>query len=248
MRKMENPVFSQINTGTTHYEDVDAASYKGIMFKTCFLLLVTIAVAALTAYFLPIMLVNQPAGLYVALVVASIVSFIAAMVGRISARKAKYAGVIYAAGEGLLLGTTTGIIEMLLPGENIAVLAVFSTVVIFAVMLILYATGVLRNGTFFRKLAYAMSFGAIALILFSFIFNLIMPITSLPVLIAIEAFFLIYGAVTLIFSFDEATAVVQAGCTKEAEWSVSLGLSICLIFIYIEALRLIFYIVASSKD
>ncbi len=248
MIKNQNPVFSKIEVGTTHYQDVDAASYKGITIKTALLLGVTVLVGIITAYLLPTILANNPAGLYVALVVSSIVGFIAILVGRLSSRASKYAGVIYSACQGLFLGTLTAIAEAYF--EGIGSLAIFSTLIIFGTMLVLYAVGVLRKGNFFRKMAYGMTFGAMILLIFTSIFGLFMPsiYSNLPLMIGLEAFFLIYGVVTLIFNFDEATYVVESGCTKDAEWNVSLGLTVSILYIYVEILRLLILIFMNNDN
>ncbi len=242
--RSQNPIFSTIQTGATHFEDVDAASYKGIVVKTSILLAITAIVAIVVAITLPA--INNVNGLALALTFSCIAAFIAGMVGRISERAAKYCGVIYAACQGLLVGSISALFEFFFPG--IGTMAAFSTVLIFGVMLLLYATGVFKQGSFFRKLAYALSIGALVLVIFGSLFSLFFDFSSINigVLIAIEAFLLIYGAVTLIFNFDEANFVVQAGCSKNAEWSVSLGLIVSLIYIYIQVLYLLFMIFANS--
>ncbi len=247
MIRNQNPVFSNIATGTTHYEDVDAASYKGIVIKTSILLLITVAVAIATALALPTILVNNPMGLYVALVVSAFIGFMAVIIGRMSTGAAKIGGIIYGVCQGLFLGTISAICEMAFPG--IGTVAAFSTILIFGVMLLLYATGVFRQGSFFRKLAYAVAIGAVVLILFVSLFSIFSPILldNIGVVIGIEAFLLLYGAITLIFNFDEANAVVQAGCTKNTEWSVSLGLIVSLIYIYVQVLYLLLLIFANSN-
>ncbi len=252
MRKTQNPVFSKINVGTTHYEDVDAASYKGVVIKTTILLAITIVIAALTAYALPVILVNNVTGFAVALFISGIVGFICAMVGRISARKAKYMGVIYAACQGLFLGALTGILDLYAKAsgfEGIAPIAIFSTLLIFSVMLILYATGILRTGSFLRKLVMVMGIGALTMIPLVALIGVFVPTiyNNLPLMIGLEAFLLIYGAITLLFNFEEANIVVKQGLEKEYEWSVSLGLIISILYIYVEVLRIIALIIASSN-
>lgn len=243
-----NPVFSTIPVETTHFDEVDAASYKGITIKTSILLLVTIAVAVLSVYLLPTMLNNNPTGLYVALGVSSFVGIFTVMFGRMSSKAAKYCSFIYSAMQGFALGVISAICELFVPG--IASVAIFSTLIIFGVMLVLYATGVLRQGTFFRKLAFGLSFGAIALLIFIPLMSLFVPtlFDNLGLLIGLEAFFLIYGAITLIFNFDEASIVVNSGCTKDAEWSVSLGLIISIFYIYVEVLRLLLLVLANNDN
>ncbi|MDE6047869.1 MAG: Bax inhibitor-1/YccA family protein, partial [Anaeroplasmataceae bacterium] len=136
----QSPLFSNIQTGEAVYDDVDRATYKGITVKTVILLLISVLIAAVIAFALPTILTNNPMTFYVTLVVSSIVGFIAVIVGRMSERKAKYASVIYAICEGLFLGSLSAIVEAYVPG--VVATAVFSTIVLFAVMLTLFATGV----------------------------------------------------------------------------------------------------------
>jgi uncharacterized YccA/Bax inhibitor family protein len=65
----------------------------------------------------------------------------------------------------------------------------------------------------------------------------------LNILIGLEVGLLIYGAITLGLNFAEAQSVVERGASKDAEWSVSLGLMVSIIYIYVEILRLIYYLV-----
>lgn len=241
----QNPVFSTIQTGTTHFEDVDAASYKGVAVKTGVLLLVTALAAIITALTLPH--ATNASALYAALVIAVLVGFFAGMIGRMSTGAAKYCGFIYALCQGILIGTISAVCELFFPG--VGTIAAFSTILIFGVMLLLYATGVFRQGSFFRKLAYALTIGVLVLVIFVSLFSLFFPAfdqVNLGVLIAIEAILLVYGAVSLIFNFDEANIVVKAGCNKKSEWSVSLGLIVSLVYIYIQVLYVLMLIFANS--
>ena len=245
----QNPVFATIQTGATHFEDVDAASYKGVVIKTSILLIITIAVAVITALALPRILASNVVGLALALTFSGIIGFIAALIGRISFRAAMYGGIIYSVCQGLFLGTISALCEFFFPGVGVGTIAAFSTALIFGVMLLLYATGVFRQGSILRKLAYAMSIGALVLILFVSLFGLFMPAiyNNFGIMLFIELFLLIYGAITLIFNFDEANYVVAAGCEKKAEWSVSLGLIVSLIYIYVQVLYFLILIFGNSN-
>ena len=232
-----SPLFSNIKTGEAIY-DIEKASYKGIAIKTSFLLAMTIVVAILIAYFLPTILLNNPDGLYVALLVGSIVGFISVMVGRISNKAAKYCGVIYAACEGLFLGVLSAILEVYAPG--VATLSIFSTLIIFSIMAVLFFSGIIRVGTVVRRLIISLGFCALALVLFVSIYTIFAgPITNVGLLLGLEAFLLIYGVFTLLLNFDEAKRVVDYGASKDAEWSVSLGLMVTLIYIYVYLIRIL---------
>lgn len=247
----QNPLFSNIKSEDMIYDDADRATYKGITIKTFILLILAVAVGAMTAYFLPTIVESgNYATFYVALFVSVIVGFISVIVGRVSPTKAKYFSAIYAICEGMFLGTLTAIVSEYVP--NVAPVAVFSTFIIFAVMLTLFGTGILRVGSKFRKFCFAFTIGAIALILFTTIMSLVLGsvLTSsqyFGVMIFVELFLLVYGIITLSLNFSEAQYVVQRGATKDAEWQVALGLTVSLVYIYIELVRLI-ALLAANKD
>lgn len=241
----QSPLFSNIETGNV-YTSSDAATYKGICLKTFILLLVAIIAGAVTAYALPTILVNNFIGFYVALIASSIIGTISVLIGRTSKTAAPYCSFIYSVCEGLFLGTITCLFEAEVRG--IVTLAVVGTITIFAVMLVLYASGIIRVGSGFVKFCWAFTIGALALALVTSLLSLtgIFNGLSIGVIIGIEAIFLIYASVTLLLNFAEATNVVQSGCDKASEWSVALGLEVSVIYIYVEILRLV-YLIAQSK-
>lgn len=244
----QSPLFSNIQTGEIVYDDVERATYKGITIKTFILLGISVLIAALVAFALPAILTNNATTFYVTLVVSSIVGFIAVIVGRMSETKAKYASVIYAICEGLFLGSISAIVEAYAPGA--VATAVFSTLILFTVMLTLFATGIIRYGSKMRTVCWALTLGALALTLLVTLFALFIDSYQnyLGIMIGVEVFLLIYGVITLSMNFAEANAVVKAGASKGAEWSVALGLMVSIVYIYVEVLRLILYIAARSDN
>lgn len=241
----QSPLFSNIQTGEAVYDDVDRATYKGITVKTCILLLITVIIASVIAFALPTIITNNAITFYVTLGISSIVGFIAVIVGRTSERMAKYASVVYAICEGLFLGSLSRIVESY--ASNIVATAVFSTIVLFVVMLTLFATGVIRVGSKLRSICFGLTLGALAVILLVSLFSLFIPYGDyLGIMIGVEAFLVLYGVITLSMNFAEANAVVAMGARKDAEWSVALGLLVSIIYIYVEVVRLLFYIAAKS--
>lgn len=242
----QSPLFSNIETGEVVYDNVECATYKGITVKTCILLIIAALIASFTAFALPSILVNNFGVFYITLAISSIVGFISVIVGRTSERKAKYASVIYAVCEGLFLGSLSAIAEAFVPG--VVTVAIFATIAIFSVMLILFATGVIKVGSKLRSIAFGLTIGALALILMTFILQFFIDYsTYLGIIIVVEAFLLFYGIITLSFNFAEASSVVQRGASKDAEWSVSLGLLVSIIYIYVEVVRLI-VLLAARRD
>ncbi len=243
----QNPMFSNIETGEAVYDNVDRATYKGITVKTSILLLITVLIAAVIAFALPDILANNYGTFYTLLSISTIVGFISVIIGRMSERKAKYASVIYAICEGLFLGSLSAIMEAVIPG--IVTTAVFSTIALFAIMLILFATGVMRVGSKMRSICFGLTLGAIIIIPIMLILNIVIGnyTTYLWIMIGVEVFLLFYGVITLSVNFQEANAVVSMGASKDAEWSVSLGLLVSIVYIYVEVIRLI-ALLASRSD
>ena len=242
----QSPLFSNIQTGEVVYDNVDQATYKGITIKTFILLGISVIVAAVMAFALPSIIVNNPGVYITTLVVAAIVGFIAVIVGRTYDRKAKYASVIYSICEGLSLGSISAIAEMYVPGA--VTTAVFTTVILFTIMLVLFGTGVMRIGSKFRTICFGLTLGALGIILLMSLLSFFIADYGvyLNIMIGVEIFLLFYGVITLSLNFSEAQSVVERGASKGAEWSVALGLMVSIIYIYLEALRLI--MLFASKD
>ena len=59
-------------------------------------------------------------------------------------------GIIYSLSMGFLLGVVTSLVELLVPGIGFA--AALGTLIIFAVMLLLFFTGVVKNGRVLRAI------------------------------------------------------------------------------------------------
>ena len=244
----QNPMFSNIHTGEAYYDEVSTASYKGICAKTFFLLAISVVVAIMTMFYLPeIIMAGNFDTFYLVLGISSIVGFISLMVGRVSESKAKYASFIYALCEGLFLGTITLLIDSLIPGAS--VIAVFSTLVIFTVMLTLFSTGIIRVTNRYRGIVLSLGLSAIAIVLFTSIMSLFVDFSQyIGILLLLEGFILIYGVISLALHFQEAQYIVDRGASKNAEWSVALGLIVSIIYIYIRILRLVLILASRSRD
>lgn len=152
-------------------------------------------------------------------------------------------GTIYSLSMGFLLGSVTALVEKVVPGIGIA--AVFGTLIIFAIMLLLFFTGIVKSGRVLRAILIGVLLGIFSLGLFTLVLVLTNAITSteyLWLLLVIDGLYLIYAVVMLCFNFLEAEAVVKGGAVKNAEWSVALGLMTTLAYIYIELLRILLII------
>lgn len=237
----KNPMFSGIKNDDQVLTRDNCATYRGITIKTIFYVLLAIVAGAVTA----VMLWNQTKNesvsstLLVTLFLSTIVGFIAVMVGRSNPRSAKIAGAIYAICEGMFLGVISLIGEVFYSG--IVAIAGISTVVVFGVMLALFASGIIRNKSKF--VSFGISLGSSVIImclvtmLLGFMFSSL--VDNLAVVILVEALFMVYACVSLLMNFIEANQLVQGGFSKEYEWSCALGLLVTILYIYIQILRIL---------
>ena len=245
------PLFSNIQTGAQTYDNADKATYKGITIKTLILFALTVATAVAAGVFLTNIfrnpegkLTNDTLTILIIMIIGSaILTLVSAIVGRISYKLAMPFGIIYSLSMGFLLGVVTSLVELLVPGIGFA--AALGTLIIFAVMLLLFFTGVVKNGRVLRAILIGTLLSALSLGLFTLILVLTGVLSNmqyLGLLLAIEGLYLIYAVVMLCFNFLEAEAVVKNGAVKNAEWSVALGLMSTLAYIYVELLRILLII------
>lgn len=237
---MNNPMFSGIKSDDQILTKENCATYKGITIKTVFLMLVAIISAAVTCVMMwDAMQEGNISGLSVALVAGTIIGFIAVMIGRLNNRAAPFAGVVYAVCEGMFLGVVSLMGEIYYKG--IVSTAAISTVVVFGVMLALFASGIIRNKSKF--MSFGISFGAslIVMLLVTMVLQLVWPnlIQNLAVTILVEALFMVYGCISLLMNFIEANTLVQGGFSKDNEWSCALGLLVTILYIYIQIVRIL---------
>ena len=246
---MTSHIFSNIETNKLSSYD-DRADYKGISLKTFIGLGLTILTAVASSLSFYYLLYNYTDALVVAIIVSMVVALISGLVGRINAKTAKVCIFIYSVAEGFMLGVITTLVEKLVGDtiKGVGIIAMFSTMIIFAIMLVLFQTGVVRNCRAFQRIMLALGLAVISLVIFTVILGLVIGYANIGLLILMEAVLLVYDVLALTFNFEEAKAVVEGGCNRDDEWCVALGMLISLVYIYIELLYLILYIAVSLKN
>ncbi|MGV0745024.1 Bax inhibitor-1/YccA family protein [Mycolicibacterium sp. XJ870] len=157
----------------------------------------------------------------------------------------------YAALEGLFLGAVSFIIANVasVGGAGMIAQAIVGTMGVFFGMLVVYKTGAIRVTPKFTRMLIAGMFGVLALMLLNFVLamfgvgggagmglrdgGMIAIIFSL-VCIGLAAF-------SFLIDFDSADQMVRAGAPEKAAWGIALGLTVTLVWLYIEILRLLSY-------
>lgn len=249
MFRSSNPVVRRLeNQGFVSAEDT--ASYKGLALKSLYFILLTIVAASIT-FFSFVVLLEVHTNLLIGLLIAGpIIAFICAMIASFIPSATAIAGSIYAVMEGMIVGVVSALVDYLIPGVVFAALA--ATLGVFLIMMVLYATGAIRVGNRFRRFMISALLG----ILF---FNIVVFIIGLfngavydtiygngAIALIISVVMVIVASLMILFDLDRMTRIVQNGMDKKYEWLGAFGLTVTIIWLYVEFLRL-FLIIASRR-
>ena len=142
---------------------------------------------------------------------------------------------IYAALEGLVLGTISKVYESAYPG--IVSQAVLATVVAFVGILFAYRSGKIRISAKATKIAMGaivgyLILGVVNIFGGNFIFNGQFGPLVAVFGVGLASFF-------LAMDFDQAAKAVAIGVPQEESWRVGFGLMVSVVWLYLEVLRLL---------
>lgn len=148
----------------------------------------------------------------------------------------------YSATQGFFLGAFTYVLEMAYPG--VAFQAVTATLVVFGTVLGLFKSGKIRatpklNKMFFTALIAYLVFSLLnfGLVLFTDIGMFGMRAGWLGV--AIGALAILLATYSLVLDFTNIQEGVEAGVAQKYGWAAAFGLTVSLVWLYIEILRVI---------
>jgi uncharacterized YccA/Bax inhibitor family protein len=175
--------------------------------------------------------------------VGIIVGFIAVIVAMRKPNLAKILGPVYAIAYGFAVGAISKGYETFYDG--IVVQAVLATASVFAVMLVLYRTRIIKVTDKFRRTVIVATLGVMVLYLFSFVLSLFG--TTLPFLDGSNMLFSILfslfvcglAAANLALDFDFIERAVKAQAPAYMEWTGALGVTVTIVWIYLSILRLL---------
>jgi uncharacterized YccA/Bax inhibitor family protein len=223
-------------------EVTEAATYGGIVMKSAYFVLLTFLAAAISYVFSYPLAETNPDLLVILLVVCAITAFISSFTAILARGTVKIAGSIYAVAEGLIVGFISAVVGLEYGGIVFA--ALMATFSVFGVMLFLYAKGIIRVGSFFKKFMISALIGAVVINLLMFVASLISPelytvfygngIFS----IGISIVMVILASLFILMDLKQMTEIVEAGLDKKYEWVASFSLLITLVWLYLEFLKL----------
>ncbi len=128
--------------------------------------------------------------------------------------------------------------------------AVLGTFGVFFGMLVVYKTGAIRVTPKFTRMLVAAMFGVLALMLGNFVLAMfgVGGGTGLglrsggPLAILFSIVCIGIAAFSFLIDFDAADQMIRAGAPEKAAWGIALGLTVTLVWLYIEILRLLSYL------
>lgn len=149
---------------------------------------------------------------------------------------------IYAGFEGLALGGISAYMETMYSG--IVFQAVCLTLLLLFGMLVLYQNGVLKATEGFRRNIMMGMFAILGIYLISFIgsfFGFTIPLIheNGPIGIAFSLIVVAIASMSFILDFDFIEQAANARLPKYMEWYGAFGLTVTLVWVYIEILRLL---------
>jgi uncharacterized YccA/Bax inhibitor family protein len=155
----------------------------------------------------------------------------------------------YAALEGLFLGAITFLFANVISngGYSMIAQAVVGTLGVFFGMLVVYKTGAIRVTPKFTRMIIAGLFGVMALMLVNLLAAWIGGGDGLglrsggPLAIGFSLLCIGLAAFSFLIDFDAADQMIRAGAPEKAAWGIALGLTVTLVWLYLEILRLLSY-------
>ncbi|WP_197382095.1 Bax inhibitor-1/YccA family protein [Mycolicibacterium mengxianglii] len=215
-----------------------------VVTKTGMTLLVLTAVAAVS-YFL----VDANNGLMMPFTLIGALGGLALVLVATFGRKQDNPAIVisYAALEGLFLGAASFLFANLVSngGPGMIFQAVVATFGVFFGMLVVYKTGAIRVTPKLTRMIVAGMFGVLALALVNILFMAFSgsaPLTDGgPLAIGFSLLCIALAAFSFLIDFDAADQMIRAGAPEKAAWGVALGLTVTLVWLYLEILRLLSY-------
>lgn len=237
------PTTEPISDGPVSRWDSGIMTVRGTASATLMLLVLILASATVTwlsiAEPLEGDVIQFPTGWVIAGVVIGLVSVITAS---FNPRLAKFAAPVYALAEGVVVGAISRAYSEAYSG--IVMQAIGTTAGVFVVMLLLYRSRVITVNDKFRRIIMGAMLGLMAFYLISFVLGLFGNMPSFindasPMGIGFSVFVAGLAAFNLALDFDTIERGVANKLPAHMEWYCALGVTVTLVWLYLEILRLL---------
>ncbi|HMR20506.1 MAG TPA: Bax inhibitor-1/YccA family protein [Micropruina sp.] len=230
--------------GQQYYPQDPVQATRGVMTiddvitKSAITMGTVIAVAAITFMFMPATL------LLPAMIVSALVGFVTVMI--VAARRVINPGAVlaYAAIEGVFIGAVSKIYESAWGG--IVPAAVMATLVTAGATLAVYKFFRIKVTSKFRKMVMIGTLAYAGVLLVNFILSMfgmgfLFSGGNLAFLLLISAIGVSLAVFNLILDFDYIEQGIAMGAPASESWRGAFGLTVTMIWLYIEMLRLLSY-------
>lgn len=159
--------------------------------------------------------------------------------------------IAYALLQGLFVGGLSYFIDaQYLGGTSVALQAVIATVAVFAVMLVLYRSGAIRATPKFRRILIGAVLGYAVFCLINLVFSLFgagLGLWSGGLGLVVGGIGAVLASLSLVLDFDFVEQGVKNGIPQRYAWTAAFGLTVTLVWLYVEMLRIL-SIIRSMAD
>ncbi len=216
------------------------ATYGGVIFKISALLVTMVASGLIMA----IVLIESGEitlgwGLFLGAFVLSLISIFVVFS---KPHLAPLFSFIYAVTQGVYLGAISTLYSLFF-GNNIVPMALIATAGVVFAMLFLFRSGLIKVGSFFRRLMYTLVFSyllvLIAFMFMSFFAPGFFTGVGMSLYLGIAVFGVLLASLFLLIDYDNIQRAIESGIDKKYEWMLSLSLVVTIVWLYVEMLRLI---------
>ncbi|MCR8577316.1 MULTISPECIES: Bax inhibitor-1/YccA family protein [unclassified Streptomyces] len=175
---------------------------------------------------------------------AGLVAMVLALVQSFKRKPSPALILAYAALEGLFLGALSGFINDLPKMNGAPMQAVLGTMAVFVAMLVAYKTRIVRVTARFTRFVMIAAMGFVLLSLVNVLFMVFgggegLGFRSGGLGIVFGIVGVVLGALFLALDFKQVEDGIAYGAPREESWLAAFGLTLTLVWIYMEMLRLI---------
>jgi uncharacterized YccA/Bax inhibitor family protein len=186
---------------------------------------------------------SHPSAIYPLVMTGAFGGFVVGMVTSFKRDWAPFTAPVYAVLQGLFIGGFSLIMEQRFPG--LVLQAVMLTFGVMFALLAAYQSRIIRPSQTFKSVIVGATFGIMVVYLVSMVLQLFfhtgisMINDSGPVGIIFSLVVVGIAALNLVLDFDFIENGVASGAPKWMEWYAAFGLTVTLVWLYIEVLRLL---------